>query len=1143
MRAIIGLRLHSRSLSSLAVDTSIPAAAEELRLAVEGTKGNLVRLLRLFENRKKCIGVRDQKQVAKELLQETSRSYGSMTTVQLFNLLKRGSPAFIVPEHYDLVTATCERAGDATSAVDLLSDMSKRGFDLTPAAVVQTAHVVAEHGGSLQKKTLLKMLEEFGLARDPRLVPAFVHADIAKGNLEKAWKRFQEMNSNHRPLPLYQGLIRLCAEKQQPRLLEELELALNRSNKVTDNSLLFELMKAHTDLCQLEELSRYSSIIERQSQKSDSRTYSVLMRANIIAGKFDEAESIGASVKRAGIPEQPEFHSQLLQLQIRQGKIKKSEQIDQFMLEQNADQNHAAVRSSKVFSLAMLGDKQGVSHLLEDLETGADVHALSWNAAIEGSALNGDLVWMEDLQLEAEKRGLKVTKRMYLNLLKGYSRAGKLEICLDVLDEAVRMGLNLGAEQHASLAIARARCGDVPGAIELCVKKASWSREAANAILLATSTENEREANSWFQRMKQSVGVDDTSYNCMLDMYASNGDVAGISELAEQMAENRRSMAETIKKALWRAHLKRKDHKWFAEQVEEIEKEGKEVPAELLLLHLETLLKSGRHEEFSVVLDKLRSADDGTKLNAYHMLFRNLRHRRASVDSCLARLREMDEEFLRPDLQCLDEIVLLSAEGDSVGALHRVLSHLKVQYNLAPNRATRLRVVRALVKAGLHAKVMQVFDEMIPDEPEESHVLLFDDDRLIALCLTDELFEAKQCTTKLMSSGVDLMSDSAAEAFILLLARHGEMKEAMDFMKQQARVSRVRANVVYSALQGQALGELKATTPQRWERQSFSNARDAAWTAMVVRSIGTQSMESIDQLITEVEEHGGKMDPIAYQLVLEAAVKEISSVTSLKRKVELFDYTISLHKRMRDSKVQETVDMYQILLDLYSSEPRQPRKLLLIERVPERMSLAGLTPTDEILAGMIVAFGRQGALDQAEALYWSLKERSAGVTQAMMKALNGARRWQDVLTIFKRATGDGAMSNLNESALIQVVMAHADHKKDPAGLRKLIKEMEGRGLPVGGALRRVFIRALGRLGEADAAYEETCATLFTDPHEVEELFRAALHSARYRPDLKLKLLRQFSIRYPRKNWESFDLFLDPNSIVEPEDFVDDEADL
>jgi len=59
----------ARSLSSLAVDISTPAAAEELRVAVEGTKGNLVRLLRLFENRKKCIGVKNQKQVG-----ETSRS-------------------------------------------------------------------------------------------------------------------------------------------------------------------------------------------------------------------------------------------------------------------------------------------------------------------------------------------------------------------------------------------------------------------------------------------------------------------------------------------------------------------------------------------------------------------------------------------------------------------------------------------------------------------------------------------------------------------------------------------------------------------------------------------------------------------------------------------------------------------------------------------------------------------------------------------------------------------------------------------------------------------------------------------------------------------------------------------------------------
>jgi len=543
-----------------------------------------------------------------------------------------------------------------------------------------------------------------------------------------------------------------------------------------------------------------------------------------------------------------------------------------------------------------------------------------------------------------------------------------------------------------------------------------------------------------------------------------------------------------------------------------------------------------------VVLDKLRSTDDDTKLHAYDLLFSNLRLRRASVDVCLARLRDMDEQFLRPDLKCLDQIILFGAESDSVGALHRVLAHLKVQYNLTPNRATRLRVVRALVKAGLHAQVMQVFDEMIPDDPEESEVLLFDDDRLIALCLADELLEAKQCMTKLMSSGVDLMSDSSAEEFTLLLARHGEMKEAMDFLKQQAKVSRVRANVVYSALQSQALLELKPTTPQRWERRSFANARDAAWTALIVRSIGRESMESIDKLTAEAEGHGSRMDPIAYQLVLEATVNSISSATELKRKVELFDYALSLYKRMRDSKVQETVEIYQILLDLYSSDPRQPGKLLLIERVPERMRLAGLSPTDEIFARMIVAFGRQGALDQAEALYWSLKERSAGVTQAMMKALNGAKRWQDVLVIFKRASV-GAKSSLNESALVQVVLAYADHKKDPAGLGELINDMEDRGLPVGRAVRRVFIRALGRLGEADAAYEETCATLFTDPHEVEELFRAALHSARYRPDLKLKLLRQFKVRYPRKNWESFDLFLDPNSIVEPEDFDDDEADL
>lgn len=83
------------------------------------------------------------------------------------------------------------------------------------------------------------------------------------------------------------------------------------------------------------------------------------MQANIIAGKLDEAESISASVKRAGIPEQPEYHGQLLQLQVRLGKVKKSDEIEQFMLEHKADQNHAAVRSSKIFSLAMLGDKQG----------------------------------------------------------------------------------------------------------------------------------------------------------------------------------------------------------------------------------------------------------------------------------------------------------------------------------------------------------------------------------------------------------------------------------------------------------------------------------------------------------------------------------------------------------------------------------------------------------------------------------------------------------------------------------------------------------------------------------------------------------------------------------------------------------------
>uniref|UniRef100_A0A7S2ZKE6 Pentacotripeptide-repeat region of PRORP domain-containing protein n=1 Tax=Rhodosorus marinus TaxID=101924 RepID=A0A7S2ZKE6_9RHOD len=997
-------------------------------------------------------------------------------------------------------------------------------------------------GDSRLNNTLLKMLDDFGLASDPRLIPSFVHAAVAKGNIEIAWKRFQEMDSNDRPLPLYQGLIRLCAEKQQPRLLEELELALNRSNKVTDNSVLFELVKAHTDLCQLEELKKYSRIIERRSYNPDSRIYSVLMQAAIIAGKLDEAESISASVKRAGIPEQPEYHGQLLQLQVRRGKVKKSDEIEQFMLEHKADQNHAAVRSSKIFSLAMLGDKQGVSHLLEDPATGADVHALSWDAALEGSGQNGDLVWMEGLVLEAERRGLKLTRRTYLNLLKGYSRAGKLEICLDVLDEARRMGLNLGPEQHACLVTARARGGDIPGAIELFIKNASWSREAANAILLATSTENEREAKSWFHRMKQGVGVDDTSYNCMLDMSSSIGDVTGISELAEQMKESKRNTAETIKKAQWRANLRRRDYNWSAEQIEGKEKEGKGAPAELLLLHLEMLLKSGRHEEASLVLDKLRSADDAPRLNAYHMLFRNLRLRGASVDSCLACLRDMDEQFLRPDLQCLDEIVLLSAESDNVGALHRVLSHFKVRYNLAPNRATRLRVVRALVKAGLQTKVMQVFDEMIPDEPEENQVLLFDDDRLIALCLTDELFEAKQCMTKLMSSGVDLMSDSSAEEFTSLLARHGEIKEAIDFMEQQAKVSRTRANVVYSALQRQALGEFKAVSPRRWKRQSFANARDAAWTALVVRSIGKGSMESIDQLITEAEGHGCRMDPIAYQVVLEAAAQKISSAKAPKRKVKLFDYATSLHKRMRDSNVQETVDTYLILLDLYSSEPRQPRKLLSIERVPERMRLAGLTPTDEIFAAMIVAFGRQGALDQAEALYWSLEERSAGVTQAIMRALNGAKRWRDVLVIFNRA-GDGPQSNLNEAALVQVVMAHADHEKDPAGLRGLIKEMEGRGLPVSRAVRRVFIRALGRLGQADAAYEETCATLFTDPHEAEELFKAALHSARYRPDLKLKLLRQFSVRYPRKNWESFDLFLDPNSIVEPEDFEDDEADL
>lgn len=132
-------------------------------------------------------------------------------------------------------------------------------------------------------------------------------------------------------------------------------------------------------------------------------------------------------------------------------------------------------------------------------------------------------MWMEGLVLEAERRGLKLTRRTYLNLLKGYSRAGKLEICLDVLDEARRMGLNLGPEQHACLVTARARGGDIPGAIELFIKNASWSREAANAILLATSTENEQEAKSWFHRMKQGVGVDDTSYNCMLDMSASIG--------------------------------------------------------------------------------------------------------------------------------------------------------------------------------------------------------------------------------------------------------------------------------------------------------------------------------------------------------------------------------------------------------------------------------------------------------------------------------------------------------------------------------------------------------------------------------------------------------------------------------------------
>jgi len=124
---------------------------------------------------------------------------------------------------------------------------------------------------------------------------------------------------------------------------------------------------------------------------------------------------------------------------------------------------------------------------------------------------------------------------------------------------------------HASLAIAKARCGDVPGAIELYSKKACWSREAANAILLATSREDERKAKSWFQLMKQGVGVDDTSFNCILEMCASNGDVAGISELTKQMAE-------TIKRAQWRANVKGRDRKWFAEQIEELEKKGKEIP-------------------------------------------------------------------------------------------------------------------------------------------------------------------------------------------------------------------------------------------------------------------------------------------------------------------------------------------------------------------------------------------------------------------------------------------------------------------------------------------------------------------------------------------------------------------------------------
>lgn len=190
-----------------------------------------------------------------------------------------------------------------------------------------------------------------------------------------------------------------------------------------------------------------------------------------------------------------------------------------------------------------------------------------------------------------------------------------------------------------------------------------------------------------------------------------------------------------------------------------------------------------------------------------------------------------------------------------------------------------------------------------------------------------------------------------------------------------------------------------------------------------------------------------------------------------------------------------------------------------------RIKNAGLVPDAGLHARMVRAFGILSGMEEAkrafEAVRSSLTDLDGGVEVvcAYLDVLCRERQFDEAFDLVKSTINGEIGVALDERTMMRALDVYTDvGRYSGAQLRSFVASWKEQNLPITETTYLRLIECLGKLDAREDVYQVVYEILPDWSQDPMEIFSCAVQATGGDGEIGERLVYQFSVRFPRKNW-------------------------